>query len=557
MNNESIKLLDEHLINQIKAGEVIERPANVLKELLENAIDSDPGKIDVEIRDSGLSLIKVEDDGHGIDWKELPIAFYRHTTSKLGKFEDLFTLDSFGFRGEALASISSISKITCRSKKSDQKGGKIEINGAQITSHIEAEISKPGTSIFIKDLFFNTPARLKFVKSKNSEKNALLKFFYGHILSYPNISFTLKMDDDEKLRYPTSSAQKRAEIVFFKKAHKESQVAEIDFEYEGYKVNGFIASNSSKSTSGKYQYIIANSRIIQDRALHMHIVRTLEPLWGFGSSGSYYLKLSVPTSHIDVNDHPDKSRVKFEKPSLIYSLIHGSIQKLLNQVRKSKIANNSNQLEEMSLPASDQYIGDLKPNRWSGFAHTSEQDICNGLEHFHQLTKKFSFYYKNDYSTLVHTPTMISNYLKTIYKEHSLPISEGGQTPLIISEPIKLEKDVDHLLEQINYFGFEVDRLDSTTLVLRGVPTGLEDLENHQVLRNILLCETKNGSSLNLDVFLKLYSNYLCETNIPSVFWEKLGRSDAELEGATLEISDQQLEKFFKGHLNQQESARP
>lgn len=170
-----IHLLPEHLVDQIKAGEVIERPANLIKEILENSLDAEAKNISIHLVGGGMELIALEDDGRGMSFADLPYAFCRHATSKIDKFEDLYNLGSYGFRGEALASIASIARVTCVSHPSDPAiaGGRIVINAGETQSHQSLESDQQGTSLFIKDLFYNTPARLKFIKSMTSEKNAL------------------------------------------------------------------------------------------------------------------------------------------------------------------------------------------------------------------------------------------------------------------------------------------------------------------------------------------------------------------------------------------------
>jgi len=194
IHNPSIEILPEHIIDQIKAGEVLERPASLIKELIENSLDAGSTEIHLHLIENGMDLLSIEDNGHGMTFKNLPYAFLRHATSKLKTFEDIYRLHSFGFRGEALASVASSARLTCTTQPQDLslEGGKITINGGHTELLIAQRSSTPGTSIFIKDLFFNTPARLKFIKSKTSEKSALKKIIYSFVLSNPQVTFTIK-----------------------------------------------------------------------------------------------------------------------------------------------------------------------------------------------------------------------------------------------------------------------------------------------------------------------------------------------------------------------------
>jgi DNA mismatch repair protein MutL len=215
---QTIRLLPEHLIDQIKAGEVIERSANVLKELIENALDAGAKQVDVEIRDNGLTLMRVSDDGHGISREQIPLAFGRHATSKINAFEDLYRLSTFGFRGEALPSIASVSRMECVSWTQDEpQGGTLRFEGGKQEALHGAEKSGRvhGTVMTIQDLFFNTPVRLKFLQSPTSEKNWLKRFFYSFVLASPQVGFSILWDDDERQFYaPTTDHVARLRQLF-------------------------------------------------------------------------------------------------------------------------------------------------------------------------------------------------------------------------------------------------------------------------------------------------------------------------------------------------------
>ena len=225
LQSSSIKLLPEFLIDQIKAGEVIERPANLVKEVIENAIDAQAKKIEIHLVNNGLKQITIRDDGKGIAFEDLPYAFCRHATSKIEKFQDLYSLDSFGFRGEALASIASVAQVTCISRQRNQaQGGQFSIAGGQSAKqdHIPQEGIPPGTLLVIKELFFNTPVRLNFIKSQVSERNALLRILHSFFISHPQITFHLKWDREEKSIFPpTDRLQRFAQVVSNKRWNKE------------------------------------------------------------------------------------------------------------------------------------------------------------------------------------------------------------------------------------------------------------------------------------------------------------------------------------------------
>ncbi|RPJ75973.1 MAG: hypothetical protein EHM20_08125, partial [Alphaproteobacteria bacterium] len=282
-----IEILPEHIIDQIKAGEVLERPASLIKELIENSLDAGATEINIHLVENGLDLLSIEDNGHGMSFETLPFAFLRHATSKLKNFEDLYRLQSFGFRGEALASVAASARLSCTTQPSnlDQRGGKIIIHGGAQELLIPHQSSTHGTSLYIKDLFYNTPARLKFIKSKVSEKSALRKMLYAFVLSNPQTMFSIKWDEKEREIFkaiPTPAENsKRVEQVFFTKLSKgsESAVWFSSEEYEDYKVEVYFTPGTYTTPQFRHHYLFANNRFFQDKSLHQSVLRTLEPLW--------------------------------------------------------------------------------------------------------------------------------------------------------------------------------------------------------------------------------------------------------------------------------------
>ena len=233
--NSSIQILPEHVVNQIKAGEVIERPSNIIKELLENALDAGATQIDLHIVDEGLSLISIKDNGKGMNFDDLPLAFKRHATSKLTKFDQLYSLDSFGFRGEALASIASVSQISCQTMNTLGRASSIELVAGEVSHHLDLENkASQGTDLFIKNLFFNTPVRLRFSQSKKSEKRQIEKTIRAFLLSHPQIQITVKWDDNDKLIFKPSSLLERAKQVFYKRAKSPPSPIVTSIEYDDF-----------------------------------------------------------------------------------------------------------------------------------------------------------------------------------------------------------------------------------------------------------------------------------------------------------------------------------
>jgi DNA mismatch repair protein MutL len=474
-----IQLLPEHVIDQIKAGEVVERPSMLLKELIENSIDAQATQISINLIANGLELVEIIDNGSGIPFDDLPLAFSRHATSKISNFDDLYKLYSYGFRGEALASIASVCKVVCHSIHNGV-GGKVVIESGNILSHQKDSYpnDKNGTSIYIKELFYNTPARLKFMQSVTSEKNQLYKIIYSFILCHPEIEFNLKWDEKDKITYPALTANNlkgRIEQVYHNKNNTNSYY-DIYNEYEGIKVHCFLAKNSNKGNSSKNQFIFVNKRYVQDIQFHKIILNTASSvLWPTFESGNYCVFIEVPPQHLDINVHPNKTLVKIFESHKVASLISSSIKTI-----KAKEISNS----YPSAPTSDNGLSksiqesliddkDLISNRdidfqlkdnYSGHRENVSQE--NSTLHF-ELNRNFHLIKLNpemEHFYLVN----ISKLLNHFFIKNLQEIQTPNTIPLLISEPIKAERINTELINELLEKGFEIDKLDDYTFALRG-----------------------------------------------------------------------------------------
>ncbi len=438
---QKIGFLPEHLIDQIKAGEVIERPSNLLKELLENSMDANSSEISVHIKESGVSLVHLEDNGEGIAFEELPMAFTRHATSKIKDYEDLYHLHTFGFRGEALASIASISRLTCYSKTEDGKGGKIVIHGGHHLEHSEHPLQKRGTSFFIKDLFYNTPARLKFVKSRSAEKRQIQKILHSFLLCHPQVDFNLKWDDQGAKTYKEKDLFKRIEKLWGMEKKDDSKIYHFSQEFEGHTLEGYYGPSVGKSNNNKLQYLFANKRMIEDKRLHSQILKALEPYWGDGNYGHYLFFLSVPEDQLDVNVHPQKTFVKFLKDSVVYSLIVNGI--------KSSFHKN-----EVPLRAKEQ--------------HKKEESVF-GNKGLLRLNSKFWLTQKEGQNYLIKSSKIIPNILSQFWSKN-FPVEDENCLPLLIGEPIKNENISNEEILMLKDYGFHFKRINSEKLILNAIP---------------------------------------------------------------------------------------
>mgnify|MGYP005838880927 CR=1 FL=1 len=317
-----IKLLSENLINQIAAGEVIERPASVLKELLENSIDASAKEIEVDFSKAGKNKILVKDDGIGMGQEDALLCFERHATSKISKFEDLFKISTLGFRGEALPSISSVSQIIILTSKDGKEGYKVEIEGGKFCG-IEPYFHPKGTTVIVKNLFFNIPARKKFLRSDGTEKKYFFKTFNNFVLSFPNISFKLKENGNLISSYDFCQSKEERFIKIYGEELK-NYIEIKEKKKEGIYFKIILLKNNTPFPVPNIKQIFLNSRAVYERWLYNFLKEKYQ-------NSSWVLHIEVPPEMVDVNIHPAKAEVKFKEPSKIISLFEENEKKIFSK----------------------------------------------------------------------------------------------------------------------------------------------------------------------------------------------------------------------------------
>ena len=323
-----IRLLPDNVANQIAAGEVIQRPASAVKELLENAIDAGATQIKLYLKDAGRTLVQVVDNGIGMSPTDARLAFERHATSKIRSADDLFTLHTKGFRGEALASIASIAQvelITCQ--EGQQVGTSLKIEGNKITEQTPMVASR-GTSIAMKHLFFNVPARRNFLKSDTVEMRHILDEFHRVVLAHPDLQFSLFHNDVEQFALPATTLRKRIVQLFGQRLNE--QLIPVEENTELLRIHGFISKDSYKKNKS-LQFFMVNQRFIKNRYLHHAVVSAFEGLLKEGEQPEYFLHLEIAPKHIDINIHPTKTEIKFDNDQAIYALLRSAIKHSLGQ----------------------------------------------------------------------------------------------------------------------------------------------------------------------------------------------------------------------------------
>ena len=324
-----IHLLPEHIANQIAAGEVIQRPASVVKELLENSIDAGGKNIEVHIKDAGKTLIQVLDDGTGMSPKDSMLSIKRHATSKIKSVDDLFSLQTKGFRGEALASISAIAHLVLKTKREiDDLGVKMTIEGGEVVSN-EEYIGIKGTCIDVKNLFFNVPARRNFLKSDSVEFKHIQEEFERVALTHPDLHFVLS--HNSKNIYDLQPSNLRKRVVGILGASSNDKLVPIEESTDIISINGFVLKpESARKTRGE-QYFFVNNRFFKDSYFHHSVNKAFEGLLSPKHIPGYFLYFTIDPSKIDVNVHPTKTEIKFEEGRSIYSILLSSIRQSLGK----------------------------------------------------------------------------------------------------------------------------------------------------------------------------------------------------------------------------------
>ncbi len=321
---DQIRILPENLANQIAAGEVVERAASVLKELVENSLDASAKSIRVVLKRQGRDLIQVVDDGAGIHAEDLPMAFERHATSKISTIDDLFDIRSLGFRGEALPSIAAVARVELHSRRGgEEHGWGIRVEGGDI-SDVEPSACPEGSSLSVKSLFFNTPARRKFLKSPTTEYGHLLKVFKCHALAYPGVEWTL--NHDGRTIYALKPCDLMSRIVDLYGEKVRDHLMEINLTEGETIVTGYVGTTELMRRSRGDQFIFLNNRPIENRTISHAVVAGMDPLVRPGDYPFYVLKIQMEPHGFDVNVHPAKTEVKFREESAVHQVVRHAVR---------------------------------------------------------------------------------------------------------------------------------------------------------------------------------------------------------------------------------------
>ena len=520
-----IKLLPEHVANQIAAGEVVQRPSSVVKELLENSIDSGAKKISLLIKESGRILIQVVDNGCGMSEKDALICFQRHSTSKITSAADLFNLSTKGFRGEALASIAAISHTELITRtRSSEIGTFIRIEGNKIIQN-KSIVSNEGSSISVKNLFYNVPARRNFLKSDNVEVRHIINEFHRVALAHPEIHFEFDNNDNQLFSLPISNIRQRIVNIFGSKSNE--KLVPVNETTEVLKLSGFIFKPEFSKKSRGEQFFFVNNRFIKSPYLNHAVNSAFEGLINSGYNASYFLFLDVDPKRIDINIHPTKTEIKFDDDHTIYAILRSAIKHSLGQFNISPILDfdrdknldipykyasmsstnnievevnhNFNPFDKNQNELSFKDLNQSKDNQqleYSAFQGdlNSQLDLDSYLNH--ESTSSV-FQLKNKYlvnkikSGLViinqnraHQRILYENFLKYITVQGN--DSQKLIYPVDVQLSIKEIAIIENFKTQLNNSGFLFDTVNNDTLSFSSLPSSIEKDDLESVIRSLL-----------------------------------------------------------------------
>lgn len=326
---DKIQLLPDSVANQIAAGEVIQRPASVIKELVENAVDAGADKIQVLVTDAGKASVQVIDNGMGMSVTDARLAFERHATSKIRKAEDLFSLHTMGFRGEALPSIASVAQVTLKTRMADDSvGTQLRIEGSKVISQ-EATVCQQGCNFLVENLFFNVPARRRFLKSNATEMSNIVTAFQRIALVYPAIDFTLANNGQTLYALPVSNTRRRIIDIFGKKLNP--MLLPVEVETSLGNISGFVGKPESAHKKNVQQYFFVNGRYMRHAAFHKAVMSAYERLVPQGEQVPYFIYFDVKPDLIDVNIHPTKTEIKFQDESAVWQILAAAVRETIGR----------------------------------------------------------------------------------------------------------------------------------------------------------------------------------------------------------------------------------
>ena len=555
-----IQLLPDSVANQIAAGEVIQRPASVIKELVENAVDAGAKTINVLVVDAGRTMIQVIDDGKGMSDTDARLAFERHATSKIRQAADLFDLHTMGFRGEALASIAAVAQVELRTRMADREVGTLlTIEGTRVTGQ-EPVACPVGSNFKIENLFYNVPARRKFLKSNSTELNNIMTAFERIALVYPEISFTMHSNGLEVMNLHAGTLRQRIVDVFGKRLNHD--LLPVEVETSMCSITGFVGKPESAKKKGVQQYFFVNGRYMKHPYFHKSVMNTYERMIPAGMQVPYFIYFTVPAGDIDVNIHPTKTETKFENEQAIWQILTASVNDSIGKFCEIPSIDFDTEgqpeipLYDPSLniaPPKPQYNPSYNPFETTSSAHKDKvidqwEELYKGLhsgESFSQVEQEPSadlfessglcsapeeggvvqskigntieerspshYQYKGKYvMTAVKSGLMIIDQnradIRIRYERfmHQMEQEVSRTQKVLFPEVVQFAPSakvmVVKLLPYLQKVGFDLTDLGGNSFSVNGVPAGLEGINSVSLLQEIVADATEKGCTSATDI---------------------------------------------------------
>ncbi|WP_418322261.1 DNA mismatch repair endonuclease MutL [Segatella hominis] len=541
-----IQLLPDSVANQIAAGEVIQRPASVIKELVENSVDAGAKNIDVAVVDAGRTSIQVIDDGKGMSETDARLAFERHATSKIRQAEDLFNLHTNGFRGEALASIAAVAQVVLKSRQEGEEvGTQLSISGSRFEGQ-EACSSSVGSVFSVNNLFYNVPARRKFLKSNSTELNNILTAFERIVLVNPQIAFTLHSNNTELFNLKAGNLRQRIIDVFGKRINQD--LLPVNVETTMCKISGFVGKPESARKKGAHQFFFVNGRYMKHPYFNKAVMTAYDRLVPQGEQVPYFLYFDVNPNDIDVNIHPTKTEIKFENEQAIWQILMAAVKEsigmfndvpsidfdtedkpdipvynpdVVSSASAPKISLNPHYNPFKSSPSSGKPTA-VKPvdEQWEqlyeGLNHQDsverEADIFESESETEINTSQSilaekspaHYQYKGKYvMTAVKSGLMIIDqhraHVRVLYERYLEQIqqqtshSQKVLFPEVLQFPVSDEVILEKLLPEMSKMGFELDNLGGGSYAVNAIPTGLDGVNPLHLVQDMVFSAKEKG----------------------------------------------------------------
>ena len=556
-----IHLLPDSVANQIAAGEVIQRPASVIKELVENAIDAGATEIHVLVTDAGKTGIQVIDNGSGMSETDARLAFERHATSKIREAADLFALRTMGFRGEALASIAAVAEVELKTRLAGEElGTRLLLAGSRVES--QETVSCPqGSNFSVRNLFFNVPARRKFLKSNSTELSNILTEFERIVLVHPDVAFYLYSNDSELFNLPVMPLRQRIMTVFGKKLNQQLLSVEVDTTLV--RISGYVAKPETARKKGAHQYFFVNGRYMRHPYFHRAVMDAFEHLIPAGEQVSYFIYFEVDPANIDVNIHPTKTEIKFENEQAIWQILSAAVKESLGKfnavpsidfdtedmpdipafesphsIEPPKVHYNADFNPFKSTPASSSYGGgsrsqveweslyaglekasrmneDRVPDApveedWgsntvpSGQSETTETLVPMGPAGQHwQFKGRYILTSVKSGLMLIdqhraHVRVLFDRYMEQIRQKQG--VAQGVLFPEIVQFTASEATMLEDIQDDLSAVGFELTSLGGGSYAINGVPSGIEGLNPVELVRSMVHTAMEKGSDVKEEV---------------------------------------------------------